>query len=198
MRLPAPNCSQGDAYVGVSAQALGVEGGPRRSSPRPGGLVHKEPARYGSLHHPGDQYAFDIFAQSARHSRTRRRRCPRRATQARVAVGESQSAFFLTTFADTFAPLGQFRRLSSSTAAAGAGPLDGPAAPATTSQNAWIRTDLDVPVFMFETQSDLVELGYAAAQQPDTDRIRTWEVAGTSHADAYIWARSASSVADGE
>ena len=48
-----------------------------------------------------------------------------------------------------------------------------------------IRTDLTVPVFMFETQTDLIALGYAAAQQPDTDRIRTWEVAGTSHADAY-------------
>jgi hypothetical protein len=48
-----------------------------------------------------------------------------------------------------------------------------------------IRTDLDVPVFMLETQTDLVQLGYAAAQQPNTSRIRTWEVAGTSHADAY-------------
>ena len=49
-----------------------------------------------------------------------------------------------------------------------------------------IRTDLSVPVFMFETQTDLVELGYAAARQPNTDRIRTWEVAGTSHADSYL------------
>ncbi len=38
---------------------------------------------------------------------------------------------------------------------------------------------------MFETQTDLIQLGYAAAQQPNTSRIRTWEVAGTSHADAY-------------
>jgi len=49
-----------------------------------------------------------------------------------------------------------------------------------------IRTDLKVPVFMFETQTDLIQLGYAPARQPDTDRIRTWEVAGTSHADSYI------------
>jgi alpha/beta hydrolase family protein len=46
-----------------------------------------------------------------------------------------------------------------------------------------IRTDLDVPVFMFETQTDLAVLGYAPAQQPNTARIRTWEVAGTSPAD---------------
>ena len=49
-----------------------------------------------------------------------------------------------------------------------------------------IRTDLRVPVFMFETQTDLIHLGYAPAQQPNTTRIRTWEVAGTSHADAYL------------
>ena len=39
---------------------------------------------------------------------------------------------------------------------------------------------------MFETQTDLIELGYASAQQPNTGRIRTWEVAGTSHADSYL------------
>ena len=31
---------------------------------------------------------------------------------------------------------------------------------------------------MFETQTDLIELGYAAARQPNTAAIRTWEVAG--------------------
>ena len=48
-----------------------------------------------------------------------------------------------------------------------------------------IRTDLEVPVFVFETETDLTILGYANVRQPDTDRIRTWEVAGTAHADAH-------------
>ena len=39
---------------------------------------------------------------------------------------------------------------------------------------------------MFETQTDLIELGFASAQQPNTAKIRTWEVAGTSHADAFL------------
>ena len=47
-----------------------------------------------------------------------------------------------------------------------------------------IRTDLDVPVTLFEAETDLTLLGYVHARQPDTDRIRTWEVAGTAHADA--------------
>jgi hypothetical protein len=49
-----------------------------------------------------------------------------------------------------------------------------------------IRTDLDVPVMLVETETDLTLLGYAAARQPDTDRLRTWEVAGTAHADAHL------------
>ena len=58
----------GYAYVGVSAQALGVDGGKSLlgtpgATGGPGGLVGDEPARYGTLHHPGDQYALDMFAQ---------------------------------------------------------------------------------------------------------------------------------------
>ena len=49
-----------------------------------------------------------------------------------------------------------------------------------------IRTDLDVPVMIVETETDLTLLGYANARQPDTDLLRTWEVAGTAHADAHF------------
>src|SRR5208282_2253677 len=60
----------GYAWVGVSAQKLGVEGGPGLLSlpgaAGSGGLVASEPARYGSLDHPGDQYSYDIYTQVAR------------------------------------------------------------------------------------------------------------------------------------
>lgn len=49
-----------------------------------------------------------------------------------------------------------------------------------------VRTDLDVPVLIFEAENDLTVLGYAHARQPDTDMVRTWEVAGTAHADAHV------------
>jgi hypothetical protein len=182
----------GDAYVGVSAQALGVEGG----TPLLGtggetgtGLVHEDPARYGTLHHPGDQYSFDMFAQIGLGVRANAQRVlgPLRPRHV-VAAGESQSAFYLTTFADTLQPLTHaFDGLFIHSRGGGAAPLDGSSS-ASTSVNGdlRIRTDLNVPVFMFETQTDLIELGYASAQQPDTSRIRTWEVAGTSHADAFL------------
>ena len=148
--------------------------------------MQKEPSRYGSLHHPGDQYALDMYAQiglALRHNHGADvfgSLHPRHI----VAVGESQSAFYMTDFADALQPVthaydgifihsrgGRGTGIGSGTGLKG---------------DLRIRTDLSVPVFMFETQTDLTTLGYAAAQQPNTARIRTWEVAGTSHADAYL------------
>ena len=62
--------SDGYAYVGVSAQAFGVDGGQARISV-PGmatssGLVASEPERYATLSHPGDQFSFDMFSQIGR------------------------------------------------------------------------------------------------------------------------------------
>jgi alpha/beta hydrolase family protein len=45
-----------------------------------------------------------------------------------------------------------------------------------------IRDDLDVPVLVFTTETDA---GALLARQPDTPRLRLWEVAGTAHFDLY-------------
>jgi len=178
----------GAAYVAVSAQALAVNGGKALlgsgSSP---GLSRAEPARYGSLHHPGDQYSLDMFAQIGQALRAA---APSVLGGLRpshvVAIGESQSAFYLTTYANAIQPLDHaYEGIFIHSRGGGAVPFDGRNVTSAINGDVRIRTDLDVPVFMLETQTDLVQLGYAAAQQPDTSRIRTWEVAGTSHADAY-------------
>jgi hypothetical protein len=105
-----------------------------------------------------------------------------------VAVGESQSAFFLTTFANALQPLTDAYDGLFIHSRGGAGvPLNGGSITSGgASAGQRIRTDLRVPVFMFETDTDVALLGYASAQQPDTSMIRTWEVAGTAHADAYL------------
>lgn len=183
--------SAGFAYAGVSAQALGVNGGASLlGTGSGGGLTGSEPLRYGSLHHPGDRYSFDLYAQIGRALRGPGPVAALGNLRPRhiVAVGESQSAFFLTTFANSLQPLtGSFDGIFiHSRGGAGAslagGAVSGGALP--TGQR--IRTDLRVPVFMFETETDLTRLGYASAAQPDSPRIRLWEVAGTAHADSYI------------
>lgn len=43
-----------------------------------------------------------------------------------------------------------------------------------------LRTDLEVPVFAIATEADLLVQFW---RQPDSDRLRTWEVAGASRVD---------------
>ncbi len=72
---------RGDTWVGVSAQQIGVEGGPVAVTVDvPGaedfvgkGLKAIDPDRYGSLRHPGDAYAYDMYTQVARAVRRPRR-----------------------------------------------------------------------------------------------------------------------------
>jgi hypothetical protein len=183
----------GDAWVGVSAQSLGVDGGKSlltggQLTGTVQGLTEQEPQRYGSLHQPGDKYSFDIYDQIAfglRHSASNVLG-PLRPHHI-LAIGESQSAAYLTTFADALEshdyPYDGIFIHSRGTSGA---PLAGtPINPGAAQNPLLIRTDLRVPVFMSETQTDMIMLGYAPAQQPNTDRIRTWEIAGTSHADIY-------------
>ncbi len=178
----------GAAYVAVSAQALAVNGGKALlSSGSSPGLSQDEPARYGSLHHPGDQYSLDMFAQIGQALRASAPSVLGGLRPSHVlAIGESQSAFYLTTYADAIQPLDHaYQGIFIHSRGGGAIPINGEAVTSSINGDVRIRTDLDVPVFMFETQTDLIQLGYAAARQPNTSRIRTWEVAGTSHADAY-------------
>jgi len=191
----------GFAWVGVSAQMIGVEGGPVLvSTPVSAlggagrGLVNIDPARYGSLHHPGDAYSYDIFTQVARTLRQPGKVDPLGTLKPKVvlAAGESQSAIMLTTYIDGVQPLEHaYDGFLVHSRSGAAGPLGSPGQPSEITASiggppAQIRTDTDAPVLMVETESDVVGvLDYLPAAQPDTPKIRTWEVAGTAHVDKY-------------
>jgi hypothetical protein len=184
----------GYAYVGVSAQSVGVEGGP--SLVGLGVPLKKvDPERYGSLSHPGDRFAYDIFSQAGKlfrapgASRVVGSLEPKRV----IAMGESQSAVFLTTYVNAIDPLAKaydgflihsrFGRAAS---------LENPlmAAPAGRSSVTKLRSNLRAPVITVITETDLIDggiPGFHNARQPDNKRLRVWEVTGTSHADAYIF-----------
>jgi hypothetical protein len=42
-----------------------------------------------------------------------------------------------------------------------------------------------VPVFVLQSETDLVVLGGGKARQPDSDHFRAWEMTGAAHADTY-------------
>jgi hypothetical protein len=170
----------GDIYVGVSAQAVGINGG----APFAGfGLKSYDPVRYGSLMHPGDNYSYDIFSQAAQAIRSPAGVNPLGSSayvvHKMIADGESQSAGRMVTYINAIQPLarefdGFFVHSRFSSGADLFSP--GGAVPA----NAQIRTD-QVPVMVFETETDTVP--NFSARQPDGTNYRLWEAAGTAHVD---------------
>jgi hypothetical protein len=185
----------GHAYAGVSAQALGIMGGKGImgfAGPFPG-LRASGPDRYGPLQHPGDTFAFDIFGQVGMALRGGGFPVPvlgGLAPEHVVAVGESQSAFYLNTFVNAVQPLAPvFDGFLVHSRGAGAAPLDGAGLDPTVeyTDGMRIRADTTVPVMVLEAEGDIVgRLRFSLARQPDSDRYRLWEVAGTAHADAYL------------
>jgi Alpha/beta hydrolase domain len=189
----------GMAFVGVDAQAGGINGESGSIASldgEGGGLVHSDPARYGSLHHPGDSYSYSIYEQAGEALHVAGKRLLGGLTPKRIiALGESQSAFRLVTYIDAIQPLSAGiydAYFVYSRGGNGADLSQSPQVTVPTPTPTFIRTDLRVPVFMFETEADLLSLGYLSARQSPTRYIREWEIAGTAHDDTYglIYARA--------
>ena len=176
----------GFAWIGVSAQYVGVSGGP----PLDRHLALKEvnPCRYGPLFHPGDNYSYDMFSQAGLAVR---RLTPLLLGGLRpkrvIAIGESQSASRLVTYIDAIHPLAHvYDAFLVHSRGGGAAPLSAPQPTFDGPPLALIRNDTDVPVLTFQTETDVVAIGFFAARQPDGPNIRTWEVAGSAHVDTYM------------
>lgn len=176
---------RGSVWVGVSAQQAGIVGG---GNPLGAALALKnaDPVRYEALDHPGDDHSYDIFSQAG----TAAWFAPDELLGGLepdmvIAMGESQSAFRLTTYLNAVAPLTDVfdGYLVHSRASSGAPLSEELEAPDPT----YSRTDLEVPVLVLSAETDLAgdRLGYARARQDDTDWFAGWEVAGTAHADSY-------------
>src|SRR4029077_4066565 len=135
---------RGYAWVGVSAQAVGLNA-----------AKAADPARYASLSHPGDSYSYDMFTQAGQAIRDHSAQIlGGLAPKKLIAAGESQSAGRMVTYINAVHPLVNVYDgfLVHSRGARGAAlsqsPLPAIAAPSPTQL---IRTDLDVPVFTFQT-----------------------------------------------
>jgi hypothetical protein len=184
----------GYAYVAVSAQRVGVEGGANLMG-LDMSLKSQDPKRYAALDHPGDAFCYDIFSQAGRLVREGQRTGVLRELRAEhvVALGESQSALFLTTYVNAIDPLAQvYDGFLVHSRFGPAAPVDGgsifDALDSTKSQAVRFRPDLRVPLVTIITETDLFggpRRGYSAARQPDSQRLRVWEIAGTAHADNY-------------
>ena len=155
----------GHAYVGVSAQKLGIDA-----------LKAWSPARYGSLEVTGggqylkDELSFDIYsqvAQAIRNNPDTRLLGNLNHIRTIVATGPSQSGRFLSYYHNVIHPVHRV--------------VDGFAIVAHTNP---LRKDLDVKTMRLLTETDVrmeKEIYQIFDFEPDTKYFRRWEVAGTSH-----------------
>jgi len=184
---------RGHAWVGVSAQHIGIEGGDSVvavAGVPPTGIKRRE--RYAALRHPGDAYCYSIYTCVTAALDEAGGPLADLVLDVRLAIGESQSAFALTTYLNVVHPgthvFGGFLVHSRGGAQMPLGEPDAPVDPRQyrSSPAVPIREDLEVPVMVLETETDLVgALDYLPARQPDSAHLRLWEVAGTAHADLF-------------
>ncbi|MFB9314635.1 alpha/beta hydrolase domain-containing protein [Nocardioides plantarum] len=182
----------GHAWAGVSAQHVGAMGGLAAvaiDAAPTGGLRGRDPERYAAVDHPGDTHSYDLFTAAADAVRDLL------ATDVVLAVGESQSAALLTTYVHEVQPrTGTFAGFLIHSRPAVAAPLELPDGVLAMRMDEMLdgapvllRDDLDVPVLVVQAEGDLFDrIGFLPARQPDTDRFRLWEVAGSAHADSYV------------
>jgi len=183
----------GHVHVAVSAQEAGVDaarGGIGGGAGNP--LTAADPARYGSLAHPGDPWSYDIFGQVGALVRAAPSGGPDPLggieVDTVVAIGESQSAFRLTSYVNGVHPIAPvFDGFLVHSRGGGAAPFDDdPGLGSAIQGRIAIRDDGRAPVVVFSTETDLTLLGYGPARQPDSEAVRSWDVAGTAHADAFL------------
>ena len=194
----------GFAVIGVSAQSVGVEGSrnhPLAALGQLPSLKTDDPERYESLHHPGDDFSYDIFTQAGLLLRPGRPSDagPLRDLEVRhlIATGGSQSGARLGTYINAIHPTqavfdAYLLVVYPNTPCA----LTEASAPAELPQTfgpnifhvlEWftylLRDDLSVPIIVVNSESEASECD--PNYQPDTDLLRWWEIPGTGHTSAY-------------
>jgi hypothetical protein len=168
----------GFAWVGVSAQQVGVDA-----------AKSTDPAEYSSLSHPGDSFSYDIFSQAGEAVRDDASTIlgglqPRTL----IAAGESQSAGRLMTYIDAVQPITHVYQgfLVHSQFGTGAPLSQAPQPNYAASNPTTIRSDIGVPVFEFETETDVDNSNLTDRLHYGSPRwFRLWEIAGSSHYDYY-------------
>jgi hypothetical protein len=173
---------EGYAWVGLGVQAAGVNT-PGRA------LKAWDPGRYGTLNHPGDNYAYDIYSQGGQALRHPQGIDPLGGLRIRhmVAAGRSQSAAFLIGYINAVHPLthvydGYFVHSRVGGTYGFPDNLKG-VVPA----NPHIRADIDVPIFDLQMEGDYVALRSHLDRQADSAHFRLWEVAGGAHSETPLW-----------
>ena len=175
----------GHAWMGVTAQKAGVDGGGYVEGPH---LKKAFPERYAVLNHPGDAWSYDIFSQAGTALRASTGLLGGLTAKRLIAAGESQSAMRLVTYINAIDPPAKVYDgfFVHGRGATGAGFDASRSRPNPGDPGEQIRADARVPVLVLQSETDVTALGGGRCKQPDGPHMRLWEIAGAAHADTYI------------
>ena len=168
----------GDAYVGVSAQAVGVNA-----------AKTVDPARYGSLSHPGDTFSYDIYSQAGMAVREHVSTVlPGVKPRLFIVDGLSESADYVTTYVDAIAPLVNVfdGYLLHSRIAASASLSQPPEPDIEAPPILFVRDDVAVPVLTLESETDVLALGSFRRPNP-TARCSACGKSQVPHTATATW-----------
>lgn len=189
---------EGHAVALVSAQYVGVEGAENPLLPLH--LKAVNPARYGSLNHPGDSFSYDIFTQVAGLlGLADNNELLGGATASHTfAMGQSQSASRLVTYFNAIQPLyAAFDGFLLQNRGAGSSSLaQPPLAEITTPRPVFLRTDSTAVVINVQAESDILGRDAETSRQDDNSHFRLWEVAGSAHNDEYTFVSGRNDIGD--
>ena len=185
---------RGYAWTGMTAQRVALEGQPSLAEDMPAtiGLCGWDPERYGSLHHPGDAFSYDIFSQGGRALRQGS------AAGADMLGGLSPELLIATGGSQSAMRLGSYLNIAHQKDRV----FDGflltvhwglcPPAPDMSlvesfdltpefkfKASSQIRDDGRVPILVVNSESETMMV--SMVRQPDSDTFRFWEMAGTAH-----------------
>jgi hypothetical protein len=159
----------GYIYVGLTTQKVGTDA-----------LSRLDPARYPGVGISDDALSYDIFSQAAQAVRTNPEVTGGTAPTTVLGAGHSQSALRMVTYANAIQPTDAgYDGLLVHGRAAAAAPIN---SDASSPRRPLIRTDLTIPVFTLQAETDVIT---SSSVRQDTAMVRTWEVAGSAHADQY-------------
>jgi hypothetical protein len=161
--------NQGAVYVGISASQAGVNF-----------IKATDPGRYGSLAHPGDSYAFDIFTQGGQALRDDAATIfgPGFEPEVLIAVGHSATGSRLITYTNAFGDASPYDAFypSGTTGGISLRSITDTGLPTIPAPTPTLITNTEKPVIRHQAEAE-----NRAARQPDSPIFRWWEVAGTSH-----------------
>jgi hypothetical protein len=162
---------QGYVHVSVTTQRVGVH------QPTTG-LKDWSPTRYSRLDVTdrgtvtNDSLSYDIFSQvivALRGQGWNQMMPGLKHPEVVLAVGQSQSAFRLSTYYNSIQPL--HKLVDGFLVMVFGGPF---------------RTDIPAKMMRVISETELMQFGLGATRQPDSSTLREWEIAGAAHVD-YDW-----------